>query len=660
MWLSTTRPDITYATKELARGMSTPTQEHLANLKHLLRYLVGTRDYALMLKPSTTLPKPDEQQVPLELHTYCDSDWAGCKTTRRSTTGTVTQLLGCTVHHCSRTQATVALSSTESEAYAIGTGTSETLYLEQLLTETLMFSTIHMFTHTDSTGATAVVNRTGLSPKTKHMQLRYLWLQELYTTRKLKLRKVGTLDNLGDVLTKHVTPQVLTRLLGRLGLINVLDTYVSMIYVTSEESNLDFEVTSGNLDLTSFEDTFAEVTSAVTSSDFSQPFSTPPTSAHFEHSAMALVTVVATERVLATATGSNDLSKGKYHANWSCVGLQSRKTPLVEIPLGLAVQKGLTACNFCDTVLHNGTYSAPLGTPPPDSRPAATSRTSSTGGGPLRTEPPPPQTTSAGTSELTLCEPGLEDFLDLGTNCEIEKNFNLGLRTFRDVATFETAKNFESNCLSDKYYFVALPRENWETYRNWRSTLPNVLLEETAERGNETLCFTAWGALRYYFFRLEQTANLPEHLKTAPPLLVGLKVDTNEFFRNWTSDNFTWGRFNRWYSDYFLTIYTTGLKLTPSMLQSALELEPHFSYVSYLAATSEYYRFKQLLWDGRSPAPHWLPAAQGNFGTAGTSSDDSEELPVTRKKTSKATSSNEDSNTVQLALATALLVLTKK
>ena len=121
MWLSTTRPDITYATKELARGMANPTQEHLANLKHLLRYLLGTKDYALMLKPSTTLPKPDTEQVSLELHTYCDSDWAGCKTTRRSTTGTVTQLLGCTVHHCSRTQATVALSSTESETYAIGT-----------------------------------------------------------------------------------------------------------------------------------------------------------------------------------------------------------------------------------------------------------------------------------------------------------------------------------------------------------------------------------------------------------------------------------------------------------------------------------------------------------------------------------------------------------
>jgi hypothetical protein len=216
-----------------------------------------------MLKPSTTLPKPDTEQVSLELHTYCDSDWAGCKTTRRSTTGTVTQLLGCTVHHCSRTQATVALSSTESETYAIGTGTSETLYLEQLLTETGMFSTVHMFTHTDSTGATATVTRTGLSPKTKHMELRYLWLQELYTTRKLKLKKVNTLDNLGDVLTKHVTPQVLTRLLGRLGLINVLDTHVSLIFM--EDCNFDFEETSCNLEVTSCDSEVTSFDSNVTS-----------------------------------------------------------------------------------------------------------------------------------------------------------------------------------------------------------------------------------------------------------------------------------------------------------------------------------------------------------------------------------------------------------
>ncbi len=95
--------------------MSTPTLEHLANLEHLLRYLAGTKTMGLMLKPTHILPKPNTASVELELVTHCDSDWAGCEATRQSTTGTATQLLVRTIHHCSRTQATIARSSTEAE-----------------------------------------------------------------------------------------------------------------------------------------------------------------------------------------------------------------------------------------------------------------------------------------------------------------------------------------------------------------------------------------------------------------------------------------------------------------------------------------------------------------------------------------------------------------
>ena len=78
--------------------------------------------------------------------------------------------------------------------------------------------------------------------------------------------------------------------------------------------------------------------------------------------------------------------------------------------------------------------------------------------------------------------------MNLETTCDFEKDFNLVLRPFQDTVTFETAKNFEANCLSDNYYYVALPRENWAKYKNFRSaTTSNVYLEETAERGNETL-----------------------------------------------------------------------------------------------------------------------------------------------------------------------------
>jgi hypothetical protein len=258
----------------------------------------------------------------------------------------------------------------------------------------------------------------------------------------------------------------------------------------------------------------------------------------------------------------------------------------------------------------------------------------------------------------------------LETTCDFEKTFNLTLRPFQDTATFETAKSFDASCLSDDYYFVALPRENWQKYKNFRptatSSAENLYLEETAERGNETLSLTAWAALRYYFFRLEQVATLPEALKTEPPLVIAFKLDCKAFFRNWAGTNFKWSKFNRWYEDYFLTSYSTGVELSVHSLQSALELLPHFSYVSYMAATATCFRFKQLIWNGKAPLPHWLPAAQGNFGTgtaATGDSDDSEDRTDAQLQTRTAgtsSSSTADNSTVMQALAKAVLLLTKE
>ena len=44
-YLTHTRPDITFAVGYLSRVMETPTTAHLAAVKHLLRYIAGTRRY---------------------------------------------------------------------------------------------------------------------------------------------------------------------------------------------------------------------------------------------------------------------------------------------------------------------------------------------------------------------------------------------------------------------------------------------------------------------------------------------------------------------------------------------------------------------------------------------------------------------------------------
>ena len=42
-WLCNLRMDIMYAVKELSRGLAAPATDHSAKIKHLLRYLSGTK-----------------------------------------------------------------------------------------------------------------------------------------------------------------------------------------------------------------------------------------------------------------------------------------------------------------------------------------------------------------------------------------------------------------------------------------------------------------------------------------------------------------------------------------------------------------------------------------------------------------------------------------
>ena len=112
LWLCNVRPDIMFAVKELSRGLSAPTSEHECKVKHLLRFLAGTKHFTQQLRPTLTL---SPQHKGLDIQDFVDSDWAGCHETRRSTSGVSLFVLGANILSHSRTQATVALSSGEAE-----------------------------------------------------------------------------------------------------------------------------------------------------------------------------------------------------------------------------------------------------------------------------------------------------------------------------------------------------------------------------------------------------------------------------------------------------------------------------------------------------------------------------------------------------------------
>ena len=214
MWLIGLRYDIFYAVKELSRSLTGPTQHDWAKLKHLLRYLKGTHDLVTHLRPAANFSLGGS----LDLLAYTDSDWAGCVQTRKSTTGTVIQVLGCTLTALSRTQQTLALSSGEAELYAIGTSILESLHLKHFMLESGLIKHCNITVLTDSSAAKSMATRFGATKRTRHIELRFLYLQHLIRDGIVKLQKVQGTQNIADLLTKYITSDVLQRHLNKLSL----------------------------------------------------------------------------------------------------------------------------------------------------------------------------------------------------------------------------------------------------------------------------------------------------------------------------------------------------------------------------------------------------------------------------------------------------------
>ena len=125
-YLAFDRPDIQYATKEVCREMSKPTTGSLRRLQRIGQYLKG--------KPR--LIWNFEMQHPVNiLSIYTDSDWAGCRKTRKSSSGgTIMRGTHC-LKTWSKTQAIVAKSSAEAELYAVVRGATEGLGMTTLLND---------------------------------------------------------------------------------------------------------------------------------------------------------------------------------------------------------------------------------------------------------------------------------------------------------------------------------------------------------------------------------------------------------------------------------------------------------------------------------------------------------------------------------------------
>ena len=193
------RLDLMFATKCLSYKLESPTFADLTRAKKALRHLEGTHDLKLYL----TIPasKPKDLSETLEHVTgYSDADWACDPVTRKSTSCTLCHVDQFLLTSECRGQGTVALSSGESELYALGALSAELIFAQTILKEIGLSFLIHA--RADSSTARAVATKQGASRKMKHIHTRFLFIQDLVFRKLLTMSSVKSDVYPSDMETK--------------------------------------------------------------------------------------------------------------------------------------------------------------------------------------------------------------------------------------------------------------------------------------------------------------------------------------------------------------------------------------------------------------------------------------------------------------------------
>jgi Reverse transcriptase (RNA-dependent DNA polymerase)/gag-polypeptide of LTR copia-type/Integrase core domain/GAG-pre-integrase domain len=213
IYLTVTRPDITFAVSIISQFMHSPRTTHLDVVNRILRYLKGCPGQGILMKRNY-----DTNSIA----GYSDADWAGTFD-RKSTTGYCTFVGGNLVTWRSKKQNVVARSSAEAEYRAMASTASELVWIKQLLHDMGFNYNKPMIMYCDNQAARHIASNPVFHERTKHIEVDCHFIREKVQAKEIETSYVNSNEQLADVFTKALDKGQFNRIIGKIGSINIYD-----------------------------------------------------------------------------------------------------------------------------------------------------------------------------------------------------------------------------------------------------------------------------------------------------------------------------------------------------------------------------------------------------------------------------------------------------
>ncbi len=204
------RPDIAFAIGKLSQHAENPSQENWVAVKRIFRYINGTKDFGILYDGKESLITEG----------HADADWAGCRMTRKSTSGNIFLLAGGAVCWRSKKQTCVATSTCEAEYIACCLAAKEAVWLSRLLADLNNSPIPEPITiYVDNDGAIDLAHNASINQKNKHIDIAYHFVRDCTLSNKVKLAHCDSGEQAADPLTKSLERVLHERLRSKQGVV---------------------------------------------------------------------------------------------------------------------------------------------------------------------------------------------------------------------------------------------------------------------------------------------------------------------------------------------------------------------------------------------------------------------------------------------------------